>query len=411
MRRIKSRRKWSLICWGILGLIAGLGSAPAGYAAPSVNGYIENYQVIRLDGPNEFLSSRTGGRLELLAENQTVKGFLSGDFFYDAVAAGDGRFDLREAYVDYQLDHWGWRVGRQIIAWGKADGIQVTDLICPIDYRDYFCREFSDAKKAVEAAKTSLRVNNMLAEVVLVPFFEPVGYPDKDNPWLRDSATIDAIVVQPERNFQNSEWFGRIAFDQAGFDFGFSAFYCWWDTPVYQGKTVDGAPVFWGEYYRVHGLGGEISFPLGELVLRGEAVWVKERRFERDSYFDGYCKSDTFNLLLGADWYPGSNWMVSGQVNDEMLLNYDHSLSREQHSWLGTLKITKKLLRETLDLTGQISTSLREKDYYLKLSVEYSLTDNMRLSSGLLLFDGDAAGTFGRYRDQDGFMVKLKYSF
>jgi hypothetical protein len=54
---------------------------------------------------------------------------------------------------------------------------------------------------------------------------------------------------------------------------------------------------------------------------------------------------------------------------------------------------------------------LDEEDYYLKLSGEYALTDELHLTCGLLFFDGDADGTFGQYRDQDGFLVKLKYSF
>jgi hypothetical protein len=411
MKRYKSGRIWLLVCCGFWGLYGGLGLTATVDAAASVNGYFENYQVICLDKPNKLLSSRAGGRLELLTENGAAKGFLSGDFFHDAIEADDSRFCLKETYMDYQLGNWDWRVGRQIIAWGKADGVQVTDLICPIDYRDYFCHEFSDAKKPVEAVKTRLHSHNVLAEVVWVPFFEPAGYPEEDNPWLQGSATIDAAITRPEKNLKNSEWFGRAAFNQAGFDLAFTAFYCWWDTPVYQAKIADGATAFWGEYYRVCGCGGEFSFPLDELVFRCEAALIKGRRFERDSYLDGYDKSDTLHLLLGADWYPGNNWMISSQVGDELLLDYDHSLRREQHDWLGTLKITKKLLRETLDLTGQICASLAEKDYYLKLSAEYSLTDNMHLATGLLVFDGDVSGTFGRYRDQDGLLLKLKYCF
>jgi hypothetical protein len=62
-------------------------------------------------------------------------------------------------------------------------------------------------------------------------------------------------------------------------------------------------------------------------------------------------------------------------------------------------------------LSGLVCAALDEEDYYLKLSGEYALSDELHLTCGLLFFDGDADGTFGQYRDQDGLLVKLKYSF
>jgi hypothetical protein len=38
-------------------------------------------------------------------------------------------------------------------------------------------------------------------------------------------------------------------------------------------------------------------------------------------------------------------------------------------------------------------------------------TDELHLTVGLLLFGGDETGTFGRYADKDGLLVKVKYSF
>jgi hypothetical protein len=98
-------------------------------------------------------------------------------------------------------------------------------------------------------------------------------------------------------------------------------------------------------------------------------------------------------------------------VADEIILDYDKAIARDRHDWLGTLKLSKKLLRETLTLSGLACSALEEEDYYLKLSAEYALTDELHLTGGLLVFGGAAAGTFGQYHDQDGLLIKLKYSF
>jgi hypothetical protein len=351
--------------------------------------------------------------LELLTETGAAKGFLSGDFFYNAIEADDDQFCLREAYFDYQLGKWGFRVGRQIIAWGKADGIEVTDLICPIDYRNYFCYEFSDTKKPVEAVKTRFRKGDMTMELVWVPFFEAVGYPAADDPWLKTEATVNITAQtadEPEKNLEDSEWFGRVAFNREGFDYALSAFHCWWDTPVYQLVTGDDA-FLRGKYYRVSGIGGEFSVPVGDLVIRGETAYFKGRHFECDSCLGDCYERDVLKTLLGLDWYPGNNWTVSAQVADDLILDYDRAMARDKHDWLGTMKLSKKLLRETLTLSGLVCAALDEADYYLKLSGEYALTDELHLTCGFLLFGGDSDGSFGQYRDKDGLMVKVKYSF
>ncbi len=43
----------------------------------------------------------------------------------------DKKYLMREAYVDYALDSWDFRVGRQIVAWGRADRVNPTDNLTP----------------------------------------------------------------------------------------------------------------------------------------------------------------------------------------------------------------------------------------------------------------------------------------
>ena len=53
----------------------------------------------------------------------------------EALVSDDGSFalKLKEAYFDYNGGSWALRAGRQIAAWGKADAIQVADILCPQD--------------------------------------------------------------------------------------------------------------------------------------------------------------------------------------------------------------------------------------------------------------------------------------
>lgn len=51
--------------------------------------------------------------------------------------SGEARgFDsrLREGYVEWESGDWSLRVGRQILAWGRADRINPTDTLSPRDF-------------------------------------------------------------------------------------------------------------------------------------------------------------------------------------------------------------------------------------------------------------------------------------
>jgi hypothetical protein len=87
------------------------------------------------------------------------------------------------------------------------------------------------------------------------------------------------------------------------------------------------------------------------------------------------------------------------------------ALTRASHDWVGTLKVSKKLFRKTLTLSSSLFTALETTDYYLKLAAEYALTDELRLTAGLLFFGGDEGGAFDPYRDKDGLLFKARYSF
>lgn len=44
---------------------------------------------------------------------------------------GEAQFNLGEAYLDWYLDTTDWRIGRQVINWGTADGFNPTNVINP----------------------------------------------------------------------------------------------------------------------------------------------------------------------------------------------------------------------------------------------------------------------------------------
>ena len=66
---------------------------------------------------------------------------------------------LREAYVDLRLKRWDVRIGKQIIAWGRADRINPTDNLTPRDFT-LLVPEEDDNRFGSSAVRTKLALGS-----------------------------------------------------------------------------------------------------------------------------------------------------------------------------------------------------------------------------------------------------------
>ena len=101
-----------------------------------VTGWIELLQSVRTHAPHNEVTSRAHGRLEMKGDFNWLYGFLSIDAEKNWTIPSEDGFSVREAWLEHVGDGWDLRLGRQLIIWGKADGVRITDNICPTDYTE-----------------------------------------------------------------------------------------------------------------------------------------------------------------------------------------------------------------------------------------------------------------------------------
>lgn len=402
-------------------------SLPLSAMELDLKGFVDTYQAVRAKVPNDFMSSRTRLRLEALStlDEGRASAFVSFNLQHNNILIEKTGFELREAYVEYVSDKWDLRVGRQIIVWGKADGLQITDLISPLDLTEFLARDYDDIRTPVEALKFRLLGEKTNFELVWVPVFKPAALPGGDNPWaLTEEAHYDVSCpnlrfvtldpVKPAKKLGNSELFTRISFYLSGIDLGFSAFYTWddfgvsyWD--MYSRDGYESLEVH-HQYHRVGGFGAEFSLPLAQVVLRGESAFYIAKRFQPEEANYPPIKKNAIDCLLGLDWYPGNDWTVSAQLVDKIILDHQYEIHNDAHTGLMTFHISKKMMREILKLSNMLYLGFNDLDLFNRFMVDYALTDGLHLMVGFDLFLGNS-GYFGQYKDNSEFFIKAKYSF
>ena len=348
----------------------------------SVKGFVDTYHAFRTESPTDWMSSRTRVRGEVRLEKDGGGVFVSANLVYNALLKDMSGFQLREAYAYWGNPHWDIRAGKQIISWGVADGLRVTDLISPMDYSEFLAQDYDDIRVPLGALRVRYLRDAWSLEAVAVPVPEFFKLPtDPANPWSVGTLPPE---VRPEAKLKNMEYGARFCCFLGGVDFSLMALRTWTKMPELQGDHIG--------YHRLTVIGGDISIPFGAFVFRGEIA---------DNISAGGVHQG--NALAGLDWYPGADWNLSAQFN--------YTWQKEvTPTALATLRVSKALLHNALTLSTFAYADVRDKGVFNRLSADWTVTDQIHALVGYDYFYADG-GMFLLYAHNSEVWLKLKYNF
>ena len=408
-------------------------SSQAGIALP----YTEN--------SGDFLLGELKAQGEVSVYAQGCSLYANGFVLYDALknradaldfVSGDEStgIKMQEAWFDYTAEFWAFRIGRQISAWGKADGLCVADVLCPKDNTAFAARDYSESRLGIDAARLSLKNENCTFDAWWIPFFTPSALPLSDeNPLKKTLFTTmqfsDDDISLPETNVKNGEYAIKASAYLASFDVSLYGFYGWEDeptvsyVPIVENATPVGAHIS-GEYERMVMLAADAAIPAGETVLRFEGAFFPLRHFgtSAESQISALLlgaeaeksvRRNQVKALAGIDWMP-SSWTITAQYYADAIFGDIDALERPRYEHLATLSVSRSFFGETLTLSLDGILGLNDFDSAIQAGAEYSLSDHITLSVEADFFskgkDGKT-GMYGAYRDLSCIIFVGKFSF
>lgn len=356
---------------------------------------------------------------------------------YSAFASDNGNFalHLKEAYLDWRGEMFALRVGRQIAAWGKADGIQVADVLCPKDDSKMIASTYKDSRLGIDAVRLSLLTDKAQFDAYWIPIFTPSLLPLAKNNPLRKCILPDSYegvtVVAPEKydNFDlpkktiyNGEYALRASTYLSALDLSFYAFYGWDDNPFMSYAFDSSSRIkVGGEYKRMAMIGADAAIPAGDFVFRFEAAYFPQRSIQTDSkkqatgeILDASKKAHQVIGLAGFDWTPSGGWTITAQYFADLICNYSSDLERKLYQHQMTLSLEKSFINETLTLSATGALDLNELSSTAEVECAWSFTDAITLSAIVDLFlkgiEGKE-GMYGAYEKLSCGTLKAKISF
>ena len=163
-------------------------------------------------------------------------GFADARFRYGLQGDGlQGTFvDVREAYVNAYLGPFDLRLGQQIIVWGRADALNPTNNLTPVDFRIRSPLE-DDIRLGNVGARAFLRLGAVRLEGVWMPIYLPTELPAVGLPQY----VAFGAPTFPSADLKNGLEAGRVHLELPAFEMSVSYLHGYAPLP---GLTLTGSP-------------------------------------------------------------------------------------------------------------------------------------------------------------------------
>ncbi|MEO6024758.1 MAG: DUF1302 family protein [Burkholderiales bacterium] len=326
---------------------------------------------------------------------------------------------VREAYVEGRLADWDFRLGKQIIAWGRADRFNPTDNLTPRDFT-LLAPEIDEDRFGSVAAKAAWNWNSSTSlTAVWVPIFRPHVF-----------AFPEQAGVSFSHDIPDSRRQWALKLDQSGKAVDWSvSYYTGLDLmpDISFGGLAPGGIVAQISHHRVRVIGGDAATSFGAYRFAVELAHTRTEDADgnnpsiKNPYWFGVLGVErTFvdNLSLNTqffvrrvDHYADPESIADPTVRALAVQNAILNNQYDKQQYGLTMRIGKKWLNETLE--GELAGSLllNRSGYLVRPKLIYAANDRLKLIAGVEYFSGSDKTSYGRQEKNRGVFAEARYFF
>lgn len=332
---------------------------------------------------------------------------------------------VKECYVKLPFKKMDVSVGKQIYAWGVADGSNPTNYLTPADYSDLAATDREQFGAYSASVKTYIA--NTTLECAYVPFPEAHTLPRPQTRWFPDVASrIDMVlpdgvtgiglnVSDPgiRNDGRANEFAARWSATVRTLDFSASYYngYCKYPFYSISPQGIDGQTMMLNlqfDYFRQQALGADLVFvPKGLVVLKAEAAYYQfASKAPEESYVRYVAGVEKSFSLIGNTVTSIIQYLddipVDGAFADNSLLH------AQDNSVIGTISV-KDGVSWAASVKGV--ASMADDGCLLQPSIKYYPFDNAVITAGYDLLTGSKKGFWGQFDRNTRMVLSFAYSY
>jgi hypothetical protein len=419
------------------GSSSGATDAPASTGA-DFNGYVRGDVFVGKE------QNQSHGEMKAAYSELSLKVRVRKEKFGDAYAELRFRYGLqgetrgltvdpREAYVNLYAGPLDLRLGQQIVVWGRADALNPTSNLTPVDFRIHSPVE-DDRRVGNVGARAFLNFQPIRLEGVWMPLYSatelpPLPLPNQVN--LGDP-------TYPHPRIENGTEAARVHLELPAVEMSVSYLYGYAPLPGLATGTITpgniggvqgkGSVTVSRTAYNHQVLGFDFATTIGDwLGLRGEAAYRDPYHFRNRVY----APNPDIQYVLGVDhtfgevsviaqylgrytinWQPRTADTIDASVIDSLTPatvgnaypRVDQTLRAKNQILFSQLHRTQNMaslrlewltLHETLSLSALGFVNFSTQEWLLFPKVGYSITDNLSATVGAEIYQGPDNTLFG----------------
>ena len=380
---------------------------------------------MKYQGDREFIKQESWLRFNLKSDIQGAKFFSTTDVRYDPLFDSREKVELREAYGKLRWGPVDFRIGRQIVLWGKADEFNPTDFVNPEDYREFFSLSRAERKIGIFLSKIDYYRGNFKLELLVIPSFIASEIPmDTAHPWMprhigdffNDPLLRISEADKPEAVLENAEFAARCSAIMVGFDFSFCVYSGYFDLPVMvrTGFIPPETVLVTPSYKKCQAAGFDFATVIQGWGVRGECAYILEGYYqtEESTDIDGIEKSSSLSFVLGTDRTIGGDVYLNLQWIEQLLFAYEEGMVEDKIENRLVASGYRKFFYDELTVGfSAMIYKVTNGDYLLHPYISYSPADGVSIETGMYLFGGPAESLFGQFDVNNCISLSVSFFF
>lgn len=376
----------------------------------------------RTQSPKRVVSNRTSLRIE-------VSKLISDHYFFqlDALANTYWKNDhlakanekdhltrtlTKEAYLQTSYGESSLKIGKQILIWGEADGMAITDVISPRDGSELYFISLEESR----LGQSLIVWDQYTRSGGFSLFYNPSPRMDKTP---EEGSEYELNVIDPTKvSIQSQKKKGgevgiRWKKTVGKLDISLMAAHLMSNQYAYtaDGTTGDGRVNLVEKPYFYPLFGATFVFAAGNMLWKGELARKANQAYNNASYEQ--IEKDVWDSYLGIEYASGSIYTVGLDLFNRHISSWNNEIEgTEQNEGSVGLNWHRSFLNEDLKVTLGAGYTYPYADLTFSTQVEYTWNDNLKFDFQLFTLESrNTNSPLHGVKDQDRVTGKIIYQF
>jgi hypothetical protein len=391
-------------------------------SAPATKGSL--YGSVDLEAHYNFDNDKDLSSLKTLVDvigeykldnGNKIKGNLKGyhDFIYNSGLSNytttpngyKSEVNLNELSIEGSISpKLDFKVGRQVVVWGKSDSIRVTDVLNPIDNRVPGVVDIKNLRLGRVMSKLDYYFDELNLSVIAL----------HENRFTKTAAygsdfktTADKATNKPSDSLDNTGVALSLTGAFEGYDLGLYFADTYIDKSYLENDTLqfDNKSKMLGVAY---------NQVVDSYLFKGEIAY-----FDQIKYTNVADTKSRTDVLLGFEYSGITDGSLSYEFAYRVIDDYDSNIYAKNNAWKNkreyqqVVRFTQSYLNQTLDLLATLSVFGKDTQDggSARVSMDYAIDDQTSISGGLIDYLGGDSLALDANKENDRIFVKISRFF